>query len=324
MNFIDLRLKIRHFFRRNQRILFVIIIVWAIVLFINMILTNRPKEYVADTTYEAHTSVINNSNSTPKSMQEPIEKMIEEYVKYCNAGNYQAAFNMLSSECREYGFENKVENFMRHVYTKMPLPREYAIQNYSSTTYGNKNMYIYEVRYFDDFLATGLTNSQYSYTSENITFFREDNEIKMNVGNYIYHNDIKNISENEYLKIDVVDKIVNYSIETYKVKFTNRSNYTIVISDGQEIEEVLLALSNETRNPGEIQDIVLEPNGSIQADFVFPKFVDDGDSSQSLVFPAIRVMEKYSGTGDEIPEETIQYEIDNAISKFSMEVDVLE
>ena len=61
----------------------------------------------------------------------------------------------------------------------------------------------------------------------------------MNAGDYIYHSDINSISENQYLKVDVVDKVVNYSIEQYEIKFTNRSNYTIVIADGGETDEVV-------------------------------------------------------------------------------------
>ena len=34
-------------------------------------------------------------------------------------------------------------------------------------------------------------------------------------------------------------------------------------------------------------------------------------------------METYSGVGEDVPKETIQYEIDNAISKFSMEANIL-
>ena len=134
---------------------------------------------------------------------------------------------------------------------------------------------------------------------------------------------VKEPVENEYLKIDIVDKVVNYSVETYKVKLTNRSNYTVVIADGQELNEVVLKLPHEVRVRSEITDIVLDPLESQELEFTFKKFADDGDESISLLFSSIRVMEKYSGTED-IPEEVIQSEIDNALSKFSMDVNVLE
>lgn len=324
MNFTELRLRFRHWVRKYRKVIFVVFVIWGVVFLINLYMRNRKIEPVPTTTKEPHTAVIDQTSSTPKSIQTPIEDMLKEYIGYCNEGNYQKAFNMLSEDCRSYEFDNDVEKFMSHVLVKMPTPKKYSIQNYSNTTYGNKKIYIYEVKYTDDLLATGLTNTTYAYTSEKFTFYEDDNDqLQMNAGDYIYHSDIKSISENEYLKIDVVDKVVNYSIEQYEIKFTNRSNYTIVIADGVETDEVVLSLPAETRKRSETGNIVLAPQEAITLNFTFPKFVDDGDVSQAIVFSSIRVMEKYSGTED-IDEATIQSEIDNAISKFSMEVKVTE
>lgn len=323
MSFIDFRLKVRRFLRAYKNVLIVIVIIWAIIFFINMILKNRPQKLTPSVTYEAHTSIMDSTKDTPKSLQEPIEDIIKEYIGYCNEGNYQKAFNMLSEDCRKYEFNDSVQDFMTHVLVKMPTPKKYSIQNYSNVKYGKKKMYVYEIKYTDDLLATGLTNSTYAFTSENLTFYEGEDGLEMNAGNYIYHEDIKRISENEYLKIDVIDKVVNYSIETYEVKFTNRSDYTVVIADGEESDEAILTLPNESRKRSGTSDIVLKPKESLTMSFVFPKFVDDGDESQGLVFSSIRVMEKYSGTED-VEDDVIKSEIDNAISKFSMEVKVAD
>ncbi len=324
MNFTELRLKIRHFISRNKKIVYIILIIWLSIFIIDKIMANMEVDYTPETTYDAHIAVIDSSSSTPKNMQDPIEKMIEEYVGYCNDGNYQRAFNMLSEDCKTYSFDNNVENFMEHVLSKMPTRKQYFIQDYSNTTYNNRKFYIYEVRYTNDLLASGLTNSTYGFTSEKFTFYKdESSNIKMSTGDYIYHTDIKSISENEYLKIDVLDKLVNYKTEEYTVKFTNRSNYTIVVADNVEEDEVILTLPNETRSRKSLTNIVLEPYASMDITFTFDKFVDDGDMSQSIICPAIRVMEKYTNP-DYADEATIQSEIDNAISKFSMEVVVSE
>lgn len=323
MNFTEYRLKFRRFFRKYRRILFIIVIIWSIIYFINKIVGNMNNNYTREITYEPHVGVINTLHKVSNSTQNTIEKMIEEYVGYCNKGEFDKSFEMLSEDCRKYEFENDIEKYMSYLYTKMPTPKVYALQNYSSTSYNGKELYIYDIRYTDDFLATGLTNSTYSYTQEKITFYKGEDGLEMNVGDYIYHTDIKNISENEYLKIDIVDKIVNYSIEKYEVKFTNRSNYTIVISDQQEIDEVLLKLNHETRKRTDLNDIIIKPGETITSKFTFKKFADDGDSSNFLVFPSIRVMEKYSGT-ENVEETVIQSEIDNAIAKFSMEVSTAE
>lgn len=320
MNFTELRLKLRHFVRRNRKLIYIVLIIWLSIFIFDKLLANKELDYTPETTYDAHVSVMDDTSSTPKSMQDPIEELIEEYVGYCNEGNYQKAFNMLSEDCQNYSFDNDVEKFMAHVLTKMPTQKKYFIQDYSNTTYNNRKFYIYEVRYTNDLLASGLTNSTYGFTSEKFTFYRDsDNQIKMSTGDYIYHTDIKSISENEYLKIDVLDKVVNYETEEYTVKLTNRSNYTVVVADNVEADEILLRLPNETRTRTTLTNIVLEPQASMDVTFTFTKFVDDGDMSQSLIFSTIRVMEKYTNP-DYADEATIQSEIDNAISKFSMEV----
>lgn len=322
MNYTEIRLKIRHFLKKYKKIIFIVLIVWCTIFIINKYLENRDISREPSTTYEPHTSIMDTSSSTPQNLQKTIEELIEEYVSVCNDGNYQKAFNMLSDDCKKYSFDDNVQNFMLHVLEKMPTPKKYGIQSYSNIEIGNKKVYIYEIKYIDDLMATGLTNSTYAFTSEKITFYRNDNnEYEMNVGDFIYHYDIKNISENEYLKIDVKDKIVDYSTETYSLTITNRSNYTVVIADGVETDEVVLQLPNEVRKREEVLDIILNPQESLDLTMTFPKFVDDGDVASKLVFASVRVMEKYSGT-ENVDEATIQSEIDNAISKFSMEVNV--
>lgn len=323
MRFTEIRLKVRRWFRKYKYLILAIFLVWFTIFIINYFMAHRTIKPEPTTTYDVRTSVIDSSSSVSVSINNRIEEMLEEYIGYCNEGNYQMAYDMLSEDCQKYELNNSVVNLMNHVLVKMPTPKKYAIQDYSNIKYNGTKMYIYEIKYTDDLLATGLTNSTYSFTSEKISFYEEDGEIKMNIGDYIYHTDIKSISENEYLKIDVVDKLVNYSSEVYEVKFTNRSNYKIVIADGAENDEVELVLPNETRKNASIENIVLDPSSEMTLKFEFPKFADDGDTSQSLLFSSIRVMEKYSGVED-VPEETIQSEIDNAISKFSMTVNVVE
>ena len=202
MDFTTLRLKFIHFIRKYRKIIFVIFVVWAIIFFINIYLRNRVVVPKPTTTYEPHASVIDSSSSTPRYMQDSIEDVIKEYIGYCNEGNYQKAFNMLSEDCRSYAFNNRVEEFMEHVLVKMPSPKKYSIQDYSNVKYGNTKIYIYEIKYTDDLLSTGLTNSTYSFTSEKIAFYENKNgDMQMNVGDYVYHTDVKSISENEYLKM---------------------------------------------------------------------------------------------------------------------------
>lgn len=316
----DFRLKVLHFLKKNGKIIFIVFCVWMIVFLINLFLKNYEPKPELQTTYEPHTSVMDTSKSVSKNVSNPIEEMIEEYVGYCNEAEWPKAFNMLSETCREYSFNNDVNEFMDYVYTKMPTPKNYAIQDFSN----DGNTYIYQIKYTDDMLATGLTNSTYNYTEEKMIFKKQkDGSIEMAVGNFVDYADIKNISENDYLKVDVKNVVKYYSMEAYTVKFTNRTDNTIVVSDGQEQGEVLLNLtSSDTRNRTDATNsIVLKPKESKTLTLKFQKFYDNKDDAKSLTFGAIRVMENYSGT-EGISEETIQAEIQNAIAKFSVNIPV--
>lgn len=320
MNFTDLRLRFGRFMKNNRKILLIVILIWIVVIMINNWVKNRPTSTVPDTSYEAHTSIMTSSSTVPKSLQVNYEELIAQYVDYCNKGEFELAFRMLSEDCRKYAFNDDVRNFKSYLVDIMPTEKEYSIQNYSNTTLNGKMSYIYQVKYFDDILATGLSDQQYSYTEEKIVFtLGNKNSIEMSVGNFMYHDDVKRITENEYLKVDVKDKIVYYSMEEYNVTLTNRSEYTIVISDDTEKEEIALVLNHETRACIESPKVVLKPGERVDLNVSFNKFSDDGDSSNEFKLSNVRVMEQYSGTKD-VPLEIIEQEKNNAIAKFGLTV----
>lgn len=316
---IELRLKIRHWIKKYGKIIFILFIIWSVIFIINKFLGDYKVEVEPNTTYTPSISVIDSNVEVPVKVQSTVEDMIEEYVNYCNDGNYQKAFNLLSKECRKYEFDDDIQNFAKYVLEKIPTPKKHSIQNYSNYD----DYYIYEVKYIDDILSTGLTNQEYSYTIEKISFKKNsDGGYDMSVGNFIAFEEIKNVAENDYLKVNIESKIVNYSMETYEVKFTNRTDNTIVIADNYEKNEVNLQLSNEYREMENINTkIILEPEESKTITMYFMKFVDDGDTSQNIFLANVRVMEVYSGDG--VSEEVRKNEVDNAIAKFSMSIPVV-
>lgn len=318
MNFTDIRLKLRHWFRKYKSIIFLVVIIWGVIFIINRFLISYDRVEIPTTTRQPDVTVMDSNEKAPSVVQQTAEKMIKEYVGYCNEGNYQKAFNMLSEDCQRYAFYNDIEEFAKYVLVKIPNPREYSIQDYSN--YGK--YYVYEVKYIDDILSTGLTDQIYSYSTEKIVFTKNSKGgYDMATGNFISHDMINNVAENEYVKIDIKERTTKYSLEIYEVKFTNRTDSTVVIQDNIENGEVNLVLSGEYRSLDNPDDtIILEPNGEKTAVLAFNKFADDGDDSQGILFSSIRVIENYkgmNGTEDERKEE-----IDNALAKFSMQVPI--
>ena len=317
MDWLDVRLRIKHFIKKYKKTIIVIFTVWWIIIMINNLILNREIIPEATKEYTPHISLMDKNQTAPKPIRKPIEKLIKKYVEFCNQKEYEKAFNLLSEECRQIRFENNPNKFIEYVLVKIPTYKEYHIQLYSVINIDKNKIYIYEIKYTEDILSTGLNGKDYYYTSEKIAFSADEfGNINMGVDGYISENDIKNIFENEDIKIDVLKKVTSYSTEKYFVKFTNHSENTIIISNGDEDLEVGLQLTQETRKRTENNDIILKPYDNTTEIFTFPKYIDDDDTAKSLDFNLIRVVEKYLISND-INDEN------NTIAKFSVSVPVV-
>lgn len=220
----------------------------------------------------------------------------------------------MSDECKKDFFENSYDAFVTYVQKKFNgSTKRYAIQNYSNIN----GQYIYNVRIFDDFLATGLTNQRYAFQEEKFVIQYDKNKnLVCHVGNYMNSKKLLYMASNDYLKVEVTEAVEKYSFIIYQIKFTNRTNHIIVIQDGlAEDWEVGLAIGNEIRATTDNSTIIVNPGETKNASVAFEKFYDSSNEPEGIVFNTVRVMDYYTGNA-----ETAQQEIENAVDRFSMTV----
>ena len=309
----DVRIKIRNFFKKYGRLIIVIIFSAVIVILINRFLVLNKGSETPETSYTPHTTVLDDSEDVPEDVADSFEDFIENYVNYCNNGDYVSAYNLISDDCKTNFFGNDYNSFVSYVSEKFSETKRYAIQSYSSTD----EKYIYSVKLFDDFLATGLTNQSYRYVEEMMAVsYDDDGNIVFSVANYMGSHDLQYQVSNDYLVANITKSIEKYSFITYILQLTNRSNYTIVIQDGNADDtEIYLSVGDELRSCVDDTTIVLSPGETKEVSLSFSKFYDSDIEVNGLVLNAVRVMENY--TGD---EETAEEEIENAIYKASMTI----
>ena len=253
-------------------------------------------------------------SKVPTEVANEFEKFIQEYVGYCNNRNYVGAWNLVSQDCKKNFFGNDYNMFVKYVQQKFDgNTKRYAIQNYSNVD----GQYIYNVKIFDDFLATGLTNQRYVFQEEKFVIsYDKDKNLVCNVGNYMNTKKLLYMASNDYLRIEVTEAIEKYSFIIYKINFTNRTNHTIVIQDGLTGDwEIGLAVGNDIRHTTDNSVIVLSPGENRIVSLSFEKFYDSANEPEGIIFNAVRVMDNYTGN-----PETANNEIENAIDKFSMTV----
>ena len=315
MDLTDLRLKIRHFFRKYKMVILVIVLIWLIVFAFNQLMKLKPKSEKRTTTYTPNVSVMDSTSKVPTRVANQIEKLIGQYVEYCNNGDFDKAYNMLSDDCKKYAYESDFSKFQNHVLKKMPTPKQYSIQDYSN----EKNRYIYQVRYFEDFISTGLTDSDYGYTEEKMIFTKNGDQISMATGDFVDYRTYDDASqETDYVRIEILGNVVSYDNERYTVKFTNKSDNYVVIEDSQATNEVTISLKNEIRKSEYAQFILLSPHQEKEVTFEFVKYYDDNDNVSSLNFNSVRVLKSYYNLSS--TDEEIEQAIANAIANESIQI----
>jgi hypothetical protein len=310
----DLRLKISHFFQRNKKVIAIIVIVVALLAIINRMLLLMSTKPSRTTTYEKNTPIMETSSEFPTKISNSFENFIDKYVAYCNASNFVAAYNMISDDCKKNFFGNDYNAYVEYVTQKFDgNTKRYMLQAYSD--YDNK--YIYQVKIFDDYLATGLTGQSYRYQEEKFTVSYDDNgEIVFSVGNYIESKDLTYMASNDYMKVDVTNVLIKYGYEIYTIRVTNRSNYTIVIKDGNsDATEIGLLVGTDFRGTDDSTNVIIEPGRAVEFTVSFSKFCDTDKDDTGIVFDAVRIMENYTGTYESAEEEDAA-----AIDKLSMTI----
>lgn len=252
-------------------------------------------------------------SEVPKRLQEPINNLINQFVGYCNEKNYESAYSMIDSDCKEASYPT-IDKFKTYVDNIYKTKKIYNIQNFSNID----NNYIYNVRILDDIMATGTNGNGYLYYEEKFVMKNTKEGLKLSIGGFVEKKVLNISTEDNYLKIEIPYKLVEYDTETYVVQITNRSQNPIILLDDSISNEIELSLGTQkrsmTNSSGNL--IMVNPRESKSVKLYFTKFVDDGNTPDKLIFNAVRVLQSYSGDQE--------YSIDDAIDKYSLNIKLTE
>lgn len=307
------RLKIRNFFKKYKRVIFIVAIVWLIIIAINYLLGHKKEEKTLNTTYNPHEVLLTSETDVPEKLKTPIEDTIDDYVNKCNNKDYSGAFELLTADCKTHVFGDSLDNFTTYASSIFSNKKRYSIQNYSN--YGQA--YIYNIKLIDDIITTGLTNQSYAYYEEKMAIKEENGQIKLNVNDYMGYSELKRVAEDDYLKIRIESKEEFYSMEIYSIKITNKTDNKVVLYDGIVGNELSLVSENDERNPINVKEaIILDPGETKTFEVTFNKYYDESTKASDIAFNKVRIMtSQYTGK-----EQTEEDELSKAEKTYSITV----
>ncbi|MBP3801940.1 MAG: hypothetical protein J6I85_07995 [Clostridia bacterium] len=292
---LNFRLKIAHFYRRNKKKIYIVAIVIGIIIAINTYLGYLQSIEPPKTNYEPHNPIIHGDEITDSNTKSSIEEKIKAYVNYCNEKDYESAYNCLTDECKEFKFKSNINNFKSYVDSVFIEKKIYNIQDFSN----KDNIYVYQLQLTEDILATGMNNEKSeSVYEEYIVFKKEGNDIKFSISGYIGTEKMNIEYEDEYMKATITEKITTYEDVTYKIKVESKTANDIVFASRHDKDEVILSLNGDYRvfkeDDYREEEIHVLDKGKKEFEVTFNKFFDESRPETELILNKILVLKNYS------------------------------
>ena len=213
--------------------LFVVIILMALTKF-NIIGSNNKTNSIPSV-YNPSKTIIAGSDVSKKEYEED-EKIIDNFVEYCNKKEYEKAYDLLTDECKELIYPNVekfVESYCNVIFNSK---KDYSLQSWIN----NNNFKTYKILYMEDILSSGnYTNSE--KIEDYITIVNIGENKKINTNRYIGRAPINKEIETDELKIVVESEDVYLKKLEYNLKVKNKTKNEIQL-DGLRDSSLLIGL----------------------------------------------------------------------------------
>lgn len=243
--------KLIRFYNQNRkqifRIILIIVFIIGIIQLLNFLVKTKTLDTIEQnnlTNNEINQELISDKSlvsggSISSTKLKNDTDIINEFVKYCNDGNINSAYELLTEECKEEMFPS-IQDFKNIYYSKIfnGERKIHTIENWS----GN----VYQVRYKGDILSTG--NLENGETKQDyITIVKKDGENKININNYIGRT-IQN-KDTEYKKVKITVKYIDtyMDYEVYNLAIENNSKNTILLDTSDDTKSVYLLDSRDMK-----------------------------------------------------------------------------
>lgn len=202
---------------------------------VNMTTNNDLKEIKNETNVdlESTQSVITGEN-VPKEALKTASEVIGEFFDFCNQGNTQGAYDLLTDECKEQMY-NSLEVFEQAYYRSVFGGEEkiYSVENWMGDTY--------KVSITENILATGKSNNGYS-KQDYITVKEVDGDYKLNINSYVGYQEINRTTEDKdnNIVLNVLYKNTYMDRQEYTIRVTNNNDTAITLDGKSNVETLYL------------------------------------------------------------------------------------
>ncbi|MGN1310585.1 MAG: hypothetical protein ACI4VP_02600 [Clostridia bacterium] len=277
---------------RNRKIIwFIIGISIVIIVLIHIINTEFQQEefefddsekVISNPYYDNNYSVVS-SEKLNKSVSDNVTNVIKQFINYCNDGDIENAYSLLSEDCKKVLYPT-LEDFKKNYYNNnFYEEKTYNLQSW--ITYNNK--FIYRIELKKDVLSTGITSNEKKI--DYYTVIKQEDNYYLNISGFIEKNNI-NISKNENLIDFVIESeevFIDYLALNIKVDNNTQNSIlldsgekgnTVYVTDGEQIQYVSYLFEQNNL------DLVINKKSSKEFKIKFMKDYKENRPIKSITF----------------------------------------
>ena len=241
--------KLLRFYNQNRKKIFIVI--FSIIILI--MLLNAFKEMLkksSEREEQAYNNYINEQKQkeykenpdikktiSDIQVEEKKELIVDQFIRYCNAGQIENAYNLLTDDCKSELYptiEVFINNYFKIVFNTTKL---YSKEIYSGNTY--------KVKLYEDMLSTGNVSS--GAIEDYYTIEKNDNVAKLNISNYIGSKKINKSASNDKLNVSVVSKKIFKEYEIYTIEIQNLTNKSIILDSMEDTKSTYLTGNGDVK-----------------------------------------------------------------------------
>ncbi len=258
--------------------------------------------------YDKESESIISDKKVPEEYKKDFGDLINQFFTYCIEHQPKLAYNLLSKETKEVWYPT--EQLFEDLYYSEKFEGNKQFSFNSWLIRGKK--YIYQVKIFDNMLATGKTDD--TYYQDFVTICPEEGEYKLNINNLI---DVKNINQrynDQILDVKVIKSNIFMDYEIYTFDIKNKSENTIILDSGQETDNIYLVDTEKTKYSALLyenseEDLIIKPNETKRVSIKFSKGFQEKIVINKIVFRDIVLNYEQYKKGEQAKIEKFDIEL---------------
>lgn len=297
--------KLRRFYYKNKALVWAIVsfivFLFIVLRFVNYLAARNNKKNIMEANNKVNQSIStttstnqNTSVTRDKSLvtgeridedeKKIVNNMIENFISYCNNGEIEKAYDLLSDECKEENFKD-IDSFKEYYYNnnfKENVKKTATIEKWFGATY--------QVMLSEDMLSTGKVNDV--KIQDYMTIVNQNGEYKLNIHSFIDRVKINKEQTINNLTFNIISKNIYMDYETYTIQVKNNTNNKVLLDTMNSTKSIYLEDTNSVKFYCYTNEIIKEflkitPNASSQFKLKFMRTYSSSQKDVSLVFSDI-------------------------------------